>query len=138
MKRSILFLAALFIINAASAQSYFGYCVAQLNGHTYVSEVVDITKLPADNINRVSPMGPRKLIEYYDEVARHWFAKQMIKNNLDPSNCPIMAQLSAGVEMISKTCKTGNEAACFCVNMKVATDQRRKFLSTIATPTVLK
>ena len=124
MKKPILFFAALFIINMASAQSYFGYCTAQVNGRTYVSEVVDLTTLPNNNIPKIAPYGKIKLADYYGRVAKQWFTEILSHNGVDTKNCEIFPQLIAGTHDLSNTCKTGHESDCLCQNIKAAIAQR--------------
>ena len=128
MKRSILFFATLFMINMASAQSYFGYCTAQVGGHTYVSEVVEVNTLPNSNVSTQALYGKRKLAEYYDDVVKQWFYKILNNNGVDAKQSVLYTQLMAGTEDYSNTCKTGYESACLCQNKNAAIEQRKKDL----------
>ena len=125
------------MINMASAQSYFGYCTAQVGGHTYVSEVVDVTTLPNKGIPTQAPFGKVKLVDYYDQVVKQWFAAMMSNKGLDAKQGVLTTQLIAGIQDHGNTCTTGYEPACLCQDKNAAVGQQKKDLRHNHNTTVL-
>lgn len=127
MKKLLLLSFFLMTSGLAFSQSKYVYVVAWAKNNpagSYISEVIDVTKLGSYGVSRNGQYGKLPLLQYYTKVATAWF-KEKLSHDISSS---YEQSLFFEVHIQKNTfgCTYGNEDACFFLNEQEANDDNYK------------